>query len=60
MYLWLLLCIISYLIVILILQVRVFNLLTGKLSRVYDESLARFSELQQKKQQIPNIEFIRR
>ncbi|CAI6347895.1 unnamed protein product [Macrosiphum euphorbiae] len=41
-------------------KVRVFNLLTGKLSRVFDESLARFSELQQKKQQIPNIEFIRR
>lgn len=44
----------------MIFKVRVFNFLTGKLHRVYDESLTRFSELQQKKQQIPNIEFIRR
>ncbi|XP_050432168.1 peptidylprolyl isomerase domain and WD repeat-containing protein 1 [Adelges cooleyi] len=41
-------------------KVRVFHFLTGKLHRVYDETLNRFNELQQKKQQIPNIEFIRR
>jgi len=45
---------------IFIFKVRVFNFLTGKLNKVYDESLAHFSELQQKKQQVPNIEFIRR
>ncbi|XP_054279238.1 peptidylprolyl isomerase domain and WD repeat-containing protein 1-like [Macrosteles quadrilineatus] len=41
-------------------KVRVFNFLTGKLTRVFDESLQRFSELQQKKQQLPNMEFGRR
>ncbi|KAH1002583.1 peptidylprolyl isomerase domain and WD repeat-containing protein 1 [Dendroctonus ponderosae] len=41
-------------------RVRVFNFLTGKLSRVYDETLPRFTELQQKSQQLPNMEFGRR
>jgi peptidylprolyl isomerase domain and WD repeat-containing protein 1 len=41
-------------------KVRVFNFLTGKMSRVYDESLQRFSELQQTTQQLPNMEFGRR
>lgn len=41
-------------------KVRVFNFLTGKMSRVYDESLQRFSELQQTTQQLPNMEFNRR
>lgn len=42
------------------LQVRVFKFQTGKLSRVFDESLQRFSELQQVRQQLPNMEFGRR
>lgn len=42
------------------LQVRVFNFQTGKLSRVFDESLQRFSELQQVTLQLPNMEFGRR
>lgn len=41
-------------------RVRVFNFLTGKLTRVYDETLPRFTELQQKTQQLPNMEFGRR
>ena len=41
-------------------KVRVFNFLTGKMSRVYDESLQRFIELQQTTQQLPNMEFGRR
>ncbi|XP_011311435.1 peptidylprolyl isomerase domain and WD repeat-containing protein 1 [Fopius arisanus] len=41
-------------------KVRVFNFLTGKLYRVFDESLPRFSELQQTTQQLPNMEFGRR
>lgn len=41
-------------------KVRVFHFKTGKLSRVFDESLQRFSELQQVKQQLPNMEFGRR
>lgn len=41
-------------------KVRIFHFKTGKLSRVYDESLQRFSELQQMKQQLPNMEFGRR
>ncbi|XP_044020804.1 peptidylprolyl isomerase domain and WD repeat-containing protein 1 isoform X1 [Aphidius gifuensis] len=41
-------------------KVRVFNFLTGKLYRVFDESLKRFSELQQTIQQLPNMEFGRR
>jgi len=42
------------------LQVRVFKFRTGKLSKVFDESLLRFSELQQVRQQLPNMEFGRR
>lgn len=41
-------------------RIRVFNFLTGKLTRVLDESLPRFTELQQKTQQLPNMEFGRR
>lgn len=41
-------------------KVRVFNFLTGKLYRIFDESLQRFSELQQNTQQLPNMEFGRR
>nr|CAD7264167.1 unnamed protein product [Timema shepardi] len=41
-------------------KVRVFTFLTGKLNRVFDETLQRFSELQQVKQQLPNMEFGRR
>lgn len=41
-------------------RVRVFNFLTGKLVKVYDETLPRFTELQQKTQQLPNMEFGRR
>ncbi|XP_067011053.1 peptidylprolyl isomerase domain and WD repeat-containing protein 1 [Anabrus simplex] len=41
-------------------KVRVFNFLTGKLSRVYDETLQRFSDLQQLRPQLPNMEFGRR
>lgn len=41
-------------------KVRVFNFLSGKLSRVFDESLQRFTELQQMRQQLPNMEFGRR
>jgi len=41
-------------------KVRVFKFLSGKLTRVFDESLQHFTELQQKKQQIPNMEFGRR
>ncbi|KAI5732497.1 hypothetical protein M8J76_001012 [Diaphorina citri] len=41
-------------------KVRVFSFLSGKLTRVYDESLARFAELQKAKQQLPNMEFGRR
>ncbi|KAJ8872192.1 hypothetical protein PR048_025794 [Dryococelus australis] len=41
-------------------KVRVFKFLTGKLTRVLDESLQRFSELQQVRQQLPNMEFGRR
>ncbi|CAH0549023.1 unnamed protein product [Brassicogethes aeneus] len=41
-------------------RVRVFNFLTGKLIRVLDESLPRFTELQHKTQQLPNMEFGRR
>jgi peptidylprolyl isomerase domain and WD repeat-containing protein 1 len=42
------------------LQIRVFKFKTGKLSKVFDESLQRFSELQQVRQQLPNMEFGRR
>uniref|UniRef100_A0A1B6DR82 peptidylprolyl isomerase n=1 Tax=Clastoptera arizonana TaxID=38151 RepID=A0A1B6DR82_9HEMI len=41
-------------------KVRVFNFLTGKLTRVYDETLQRYTELQQVNQQLPNMEFGRR
>ncbi|XP_064604949.1 peptidylprolyl isomerase domain and WD repeat-containing protein 1-like [Liolophura sinensis] len=41
-------------------KVRVFNFLTGKLKKVLDESLQKFSELQQMKQQLPNMEFGKR
>ncbi|KAF7284968.1 peptidylprolyl isomerase domain and WD repeat-containing protein 1 [Rhynchophorus ferrugineus] len=41
-------------------KIRVFNFLSGKLTRVYDETLPRFTELQQNTQQLPNMEFGRR
>uniref|UniRef100_A0A182NGS0 peptidylprolyl isomerase n=1 Tax=Anopheles dirus TaxID=7168 RepID=A0A182NGS0_9DIPT len=41
-------------------QVRVFGFLSGKLLRVYDESLARYSESQQLSQTLSNMEFGRR
>ncbi|XP_070563802.1 peptidylprolyl isomerase domain and WD repeat-containing protein 1-like [Ptychodera flava] len=41
-------------------KVRVFRFLTGKLTKVLDESLQRFTELQQMKQQLPDMEFGRR
>lgn len=41
-------------------RVRVFNFLTGKLVLVLDESLHRFTELQQATQQLPSMEFGRR
>ncbi|XP_047996891.1 peptidylprolyl isomerase domain and WD repeat-containing protein 1 [Leguminivora glycinivorella] len=41
-------------------KVRVFNFVSGKLSKVLDESLQRFQELQHQHQQLPNMEFGRR
>lgn len=41
-------------------KVRIFNFLTGKLFRVFDEALARFQELQQTPNALPNMEFGRR
>uniref|UniRef100_A0A8C8HJM3 peptidylprolyl isomerase n=1 Tax=Oncorhynchus tshawytscha TaxID=74940 RepID=A0A8C8HJM3_ONCTS len=41
-------------------KVRIFRFLTGKLMRVFDESLSKFTELQQMKQQLPDMEFGRR
>jgi peptidylprolyl isomerase domain and WD repeat-containing protein 1 len=41
-------------------KVRVFLFLNGKLIRVYDESLARFSEIQATPLALPNMEFSRR
>lgn len=41
-------------------KVRVFQFLTGKLTRVYDETLARFAEAQHTPHSIPNMEFSRR
>ncbi|XP_018329103.1 peptidylprolyl isomerase domain and WD repeat-containing protein 1 [Agrilus planipennis] len=41
-------------------RIRVFNFLTGKMLRIFDESLPRFTELQQSKQLLPNMEFGRR
>ncbi|XP_041356823.1 peptidylprolyl isomerase domain and WD repeat-containing protein 1-like isoform X2 [Gigantopelta aegis] len=41
-------------------KVRIFKFLTGKLNKVLDESLKQFTQLQQNKQQLPNMEFGRR
>jgi peptidylprolyl isomerase domain and WD repeat-containing protein 1 len=41
------------------LKVRIFKFATGKLSRVIDESIQHYTELQQKKA-LPNMEFNRR
>ncbi|XP_055968613.1 peptidylprolyl isomerase domain and WD repeat-containing protein 1 isoform X3 [Sorex fumeus] len=41
-------------------KVRIFRFLTGKLMRVFDESLSMFTELQQMRQQLPDMEFGRR
>ncbi|XP_065069889.1 peptidylprolyl isomerase domain and WD repeat-containing protein 1-like [Rhopilema esculentum] len=41
-------------------KVRVFRFLTGKKTRVFDENLQTFSDLQQEKQLLPNMEFGRR
>ena len=41
-------------------QVRVFRFLTGKLTRVLDESITHYTELQQAKQQVPSMEFGKR
>lgn len=41
-------------------KVRVFNFRTGKLYRVLDETLQRFTELQKTVLQLPNMEFGRR
>lgn len=41
-------------------RIRIFNFISGKLIKVIDESLPRFTELQQKTQQLPNMEFGRR
>lgn len=41
-------------------KVRVFQFLTGKLIRVYDETLARFQEAQSTPLALPNMEFSRR
>lgn len=41
-------------------QVRVFNFPTGKLKKVLDESLKRFSELQHDKLVVQNMEFGKR
>lgn len=41
-------------------KIRVFQFLTGKLIRVYDEALARFSEAQSTPLALPNMEFSRR
>ncbi|KAF5881916.1 peptidylprolyl isomerase domain and WD repeat-containing protein 1 [Clarias magur] len=41
-------------------KVRIFRFLTGKLTRVFDESLTMFTELQQMRQQLPDMEFGRR
>lgn len=41
-------------------KVRIFNFLSGKLTRVYDESLPCFVQMHQAKQQLPNMEFNRR
>ncbi|MEE6458392.1 hypothetical protein FKM82_000276 [Ascaphus truei] len=41
-------------------KVRIFRFLNGKLMRVFDESLSMFTELQQMRQQLPDMEFGRR
>lgn len=41
-------------------KVRVFNFRTGKLYRIFDETLQRFTELQKTVLQLPNMEFGRR
>ncbi|CAH1775450.1 unnamed protein product [Owenia fusiformis] len=41
-------------------KVRIFKFLTGKLTKILDESLSQFTHLQQMKQQLPNMEFGRR
>ncbi|KAF2365092.1 Cyclophilin-type peptidyl-prolyl cis-trans isomerase domain, partial [Trinorchestia longiramus] len=41
-------------------KIRVFKFLTGKLTRVFDESLDHVTELQHRKPQIPTMEFGRR
>lgn len=41
-------------------KVRVFNFLSGKLIRVYDETLPRYHEMQQTGKAIPNMEFGRK
>uniref|UniRef100_A0A4W5PHL4 peptidylprolyl isomerase n=1 Tax=Hucho hucho TaxID=62062 RepID=A0A4W5PHL4_9TELE len=41
-------------------KVRIFRFLTGKLMRVFDESLSMSTEVQQMKQQLPDMEFGRR
>lgn len=41
-------------------KVRVFTFLTGKLIRVFDETLARYQEIQQSKHALPNMEFGRK
>lgn len=41
-------------------KIRVFYFLTGKISRVFDEGLDKFTQLQQTSQQLPNMEFGRR
>ena len=41
-------------------KVRVFKFLTGKLTRVFDESIAHITQMQEKQQQIGHMEFGRR
>lgn len=41
-------------------KVRIFSFLTGKLIRVFDETLPRFQEMQQTTHALPNMEFGRR
>lgn len=41
-------------------KVRVFTFLTGKLIRVFDETLPRYQDIQQTKHALPNMEFGRK
>lgn len=41
-------------------KIRIFLFLSGKMTRVYDESLARFQEAQHTTQALPNMEFSRK